>query len=118
MKNRIVISLILSLFLVVFSLASVSFGKEHSKNKGQSESANAAFVSASKEYKKEEEAENVPNEIKVLKASTNSVETMSVYNFVCGCVGADISPTYKEEAIKAQAVIAYTYVIWSLKNAD
>lgn len=118
MKNRIVISLILSLFLVVFSLASVSFGKEHSKNKGQSESANAAFVSASKEYKKEEESENVPNEIKVLKASTNSVETMSVYDYVCGCVGADISPTYKEEAIKAQAVIAYTYVIWSLKNAD
>lgn len=116
MKNRIIISLILSLFLVVFSLASVSFAKEHSKNKGQSEGAKAAFVSASKGN--EEKIEIVPNEIKVLKASSNSVVSMSVYDYVCGCVGADISPTYKEEAIKAQAVIAYTYVIWSLKNAD
>lgn len=116
MKNRIIISLILSVFLVVFSLAAVSIGKEYSsEKKNLSSTQTAAKVT---ENKTDENGRSVPNEIKVLCVSSNAVKSMSVYDYVCGSVSSDISPSYKEEAIKAQAVIAYTYVMWSLENAD
>lgn len=47
--------------------------------------------------------------MKVLRASSNRVETMSDLEYVIGAVSAEMPPTYHTEALKAQAAACYTF---------
>lgn len=60
--------------------------------------------------------------MKVLRASSNRVETMSDLEYVIGAVSAEMPPTYHTEALKAQAAACYTFALRSrneqLKKPD
>ncbi len=51
--------------------------------------------------------------MKVLRASSNRVETMSDLDYVIGAVSAEMPATYHTEALKAQAAACYTFAVRS-----
>ncbi len=76
---------------------------------------------------------NVPNidparedifnmQISVYKKSENRVETLDCYSYICGVVAAEMSPSFEAEALKAQTVAAFTYMLnkmnYVLDNPD
>ncbi len=56
--------------------------------------------------------------IKVLRTGSGKVVEKELIDYVKGAVSAEISPEYEKEAIKAQAIVCYTYALWLKKNAD
>jgi len=52
--------------------------------------------------------EDTPDVFKVLETDGNTVLTLSEQEYVFGVVACEMPPTYHEEALKAQAVAAYT----------
>lgn len=56
--------------------------------------------------------------IKVLRVNSGKIVEKEISDYVKGTVAAEISPEYEKEAIKAQAVVCYTYALWLKKNAD
>ena len=53
---------------------------------------------------------------KVLDANTGEIETVSAKDYVIGAVMAEMPSSYHEEALKAQAVAAFTYALRQQKN--
>ena len=56
--------------------------------------------------------------LKVLRTGSGKVIEKELSDYVTGAVAAEISPEYEKEAIKAQAVVCYTYALWLKKNAE
>ncbi len=56
---------------------------------------------------------NTEGTMKVLRASSNRVETMSDLDYVIGAVSAEMPATYHVEALKAQAAACYTFAVRS-----
>lgn len=52
--------------------------------------------------------------IKLLHTSDNKIEEVKLDEYLCGVVSAEIPVQYNEEAIKAQAVVARTYTIYTI----
>lgn len=56
--------------------------------------------------------------VKVFRTTSGKVVEKELSDYVKGAVSAEISPEYEKEAIKAQAVVCYTYALWLKRNAD
>lgn len=54
-------------------------------------------------------------DIAVLRASSGKVENIDLTDYVIGCVASEMPSSYGEEALKAQAVVSYTYALY-LRN--
>lgn len=54
--------------------------------------------------------------IKVYKASENKIEKMDMEEYLYGVVSSEMPSTFDEEALKAQAIAARTYVIYKIEN--
>lgn len=67
---------------------------------------------------KEEKENQATETVRVLRTSSGKVVEKELSDYVKGAVSAEISPEYEKEAIKAQAVVCYTYALWLKKNAD
>ncbi len=83
------------------SIAEVSSQEPASSQPASSEPASQAPVSSA--------AETSAATFKILDSVKGEVFEVDDRTFVIGTVAAEISPTYHPEAIKAQAVAAYTY---------
>lgn len=56
--------------------------------------------------------------ISVLRVSSGKVENITVKEYVIGAVACEMPASFNEEALKAQAVASYTYMMWILGNSD
>lgn len=56
-------------------------------------------------------------QIKVYKSSSKNVEMINCYDYIVGVVMAEMPYTYNAEALKAQAVAAFTYTVNKMENA-
>ncbi len=56
--------------------------------------------------------------IKILRTGSGKIIEKEIFDYVKGAVCGEISPEYEKEAIKAQAIVCYTYALWLKKNAD
>lgn len=54
--------------------------------------------------------------ITVYNCSTNKTEKMDIETFLYGVVASEMSSDFSEEALKAQAVAARTYIIYKIEN--
>lgn len=54
--------------------------------------------------------------ISVYNSSTNKIEEMDIETFLYGVLSAEMSSDFSEEALKAQAVAARTYIIYKKEN--
>lgn len=50
-------------------------------------------------------------QITLYRTSSNTVETLSCYDYICGVVTGEMPASYNIEALKAQTVAAFTYMI-------
>ncbi len=56
--------------------------------------------------------------VKVMAKADGNIMTTSVEEYLVGCVASEMPATYHEEALKAQAVAAYTNLVRLRKNPD
>jgi stage II sporulation protein D len=59
------------------------------------------------------------NTVKLLYSDTNDIEEVNLEEYLCNVVSAEIPANFEEEAIKAQAIVARTYTIYTIiKNGE
>lgn len=114
-----VILLLTMLFVPLFSL----LGKEETKSVNVTEYNGR--TEERKTERKEEENQDAGNEdeIRVLRTSSGKIENVDMKTYVICCVASEMLPTYEKEALKAQAVVSYTYALYLMSeehndNAD
>lgn len=56
--------------------------------------------------------------VRVLQASSGNIITVDINEYLIGAVASEMPASFDEEALKAQAVACYTYLLWTRKNAD
>ncbi len=56
------------------------------------------------------------NTIKLLHTETNKIEEINLDTYLYGVVSAEMPASFEEEALKAQAVVARTYTIYTIIN--
>lgn len=97
MKIYIILTLIISLIMAVSPFTVLLFGNHNDYSQT--------------DYKDE-------STIKVMRVSSGKVVDLNLFDYVIGSVSAEIPASFNEEAIKAQAVVCYTYALWLKNNAD
>lgn len=116
MKLYSVISLVLLLTMLFVPLFSL-LGSEKTENVM---SEKILTTQAEKENKAEKtekkEAAGEKEKMRVLRVSTGKVEETDLREYVICCVSSEMLPTYEKEALKAQAVVSYTYALYFLNN--
>ncbi len=64
-------------------------------------------------------AVKTPEALKVLISETKEIKEMPIEDYLFGVVAGEMPALYESEALKAQAVCAYTFALWRQKeNAD
>ncbi len=63
------------------------------------------------------DTDTAPEMLKVLDTTTGQVEEISSFDYVVGAVCAQMPAAFEEEALKAQAVAAYTYAVRQREKA-
>lgn len=58
------------------------------------------------------------NTVKLLHTETNQIEEVSLDDYLCNVVSAEMPASYEVEALKAQAVVARTYTIYQAINSE
>ncbi|MBQ8029223.1 MAG: stage II sporulation protein D [Clostridia bacterium] len=107
MKPRLIICCFLTLYLLLIPLVFNNVLIKNDKT-DSTEKETTLAVETTEEIK----------ELSVFRESKNETLKISTNEYIYGCVSAEISPSFKEEAIKAQAVLCYTYTLWMIENAD
>ena len=54
--------------------------------------------------------------IRLLHAKTGEVEELNIDDYLLGVVSAEMPANFEEEALKAQAVVARTYTVYTIQN--
>ncbi len=62
--------------------------------------------------------ENSEPTVKVMATASGNIITASERDYLIGCVACEMPPSYDSEALKAQAVAAYTNLVRLKKNPD
>ena len=88
---------------------------------GKNEVSNSIDAGTKKIVQKEdkdpyEKVDKTSPTISVYNSSTNKTEEMDIETFLYGVLSAEMSSDFSEEALKAQAVAARTYIIYKKEN--
>ena len=110
MKKILWMSLILyfSMLLIPFSTLG--------KGTGKAIETITPMPLTSEEIKKVEKTEEVTDYFRVYNHETKKVVKMKSEDYIFGVVSAEMPALYETEALKAQAVAAYTYACFNRKN--
>lgn len=110
MKTNLILTLILTAFLLFFPFVVFAVNNSYSEDTSQSDST---------ETKLSEETETINDEtVSVLSVSTGKVTEVSLFDYLVGTVSAEMPASYHEEALKAQTVACYTYLRWLKENSE
>ena len=115
MKSYIMAAIIFSVMLLTIPAIPLMSGKtiEVQAEVSVSESSEQE----KKETEKEEKTEIKYDVLKILDITTGKVEEISAFDYVVGAVSAEMPATFESEALKAQAVAAYTYAVRQAEKA-
>lgn len=75
-------------------------------------------ASQSASTRTEKEKIETGGEISVLRVSSGKVETVDITDYVVCCVASEMPASYSLEALKAQAVVSYTYALFLRGKGD
>ncbi len=85
------------------------------------------FISLSNSSETKETEQNITetaiekeknDSVKVLQVSSGKVLEIDSFDYIVGVVAAEMPALFEKEALKAQAVASYTYLLWLKENAD
>lgn len=121
MKIYAVLSVILTLFMLLFPVITVSIKNTDNVDTIQSTSISQQETTNGREDSTEEETQNANSDktgetINVLRVNSGKVTSVSTRDYIIGAVASEISPLCEKEAIKAQAVACYTYAKYKKEN--
>ena len=108
MKLYFILTSVICLIMAVFPLCSVTLSKTLIKDKTET---TTAIQATDKNYI------SVDN-VSVFMLSANKTVDMSLYDYLIGAVAAEMPASFHSEALKAQAVACYSYILWLKENAD
>lgn len=111
MKKPVIFVLVLLLAMIVVPVAALDLSEFSTKN------VKNTFSTPIFEKNGEPNAEN-SDTVKVMAKADGNIMTASVTEYLVGCVASEMPATYHEEALKAQAVAAYTNLVRLRKNPD
>ena len=104
MKLYLIITSVICLIMVLFPLCCVTL----SKNTAEDFEQTTVNITETK----------VTDSITVFMVSTDKTVNMSVTDYLIGAVAAEMPASFHSEALKAQAVACYSYMLWLKENAD
>lgn len=109
MKTYGILCFVLALAMFVSPLASFDFSRFSAENVRE----NLHLFSESRS----DGAEN-GDTVRVLQAASGNVTEVGTQEYLVGCLACEMPPSYAEEALKAQAVAAYTNLMRLKENPD
>lgn len=118
MKKYLAVSLILFISMLVCPLAALNLG-DFSLDNIRQRLAESKNSSASADLSDAEASDTeAPETVKVMASASGEISEMSIREYLIGCVAAEMPASYETEALKAQAVAAYTNLVRLKKNPD
>jgi stage II sporulation protein D len=93
--------------MVIFPLCCVSIDKALNKD-----SEGATIIT------EENSPETADNTVSVFMISADKTVDMPLSDYLVGAVAAEMPASFHSEALKAQAVASYSYMLWLKENAD
>ena len=109
MKTYGILCFILAIAMFVSPLASFDFSQFSAENVKEN------LHLFSENQKKTEENKDT---VRVLQAASGNVTEVGTVEYLVGCLACEMPPSYADEALKAQAVAAYTNLIRLKENPD
>ena len=119
MKKFFAISLILFVSMLVCPLAALDLGDFSFENVRRK-----IAVSLQEDVSEEgvetvsESSAEAPETVKVMASVSGEINEVELREYLIGCVACEMPPTYETEALKAQAVAAYTNLVRLKKSPD
>lgn len=120
MRSYVTAAIIFAALLLTVPAAplAVSSVGDSREKKIETSETKASEVTESESKSTERAETDIKNEsFKVLDITTGKVEEISAFDYVVGAVCAEMPATFEPEALKAQAVAAYTYAIRQREKA-
>lgn len=114
MKKLFVLSLTVFVAMLVCPLTALDFGDFSLKNVREK----LAVSLQSEEVSEVSEEVHQPETVKVMATISGEVNEVDLREYLIGCVACEMPPTYETEALKAQAVAAYTNLVRLKENPD
>lgn len=114
MKVFAILCLITTVIMTITPLTAVSGRKGETAATTQTEETSTDEKTT--EAETTTEAPEAPEEIDVLAVASGNVIKMDFVDYIIGVVAGEMPASYHEEALKAQAVAAYTYAIKTIYN--
>lgn len=118
MRNKLIMLVAVFLAMVIVPVAALDFSQfsfdrakstlSKARNEGETEKSTEKIS----DTKENEET------VKVMAAASGNIISMTELEYVIGCVSSEVPATYHEEALKAQAVAAYTNLIRLKQKPD
>lgn len=102
---RKILKYIICFILIVFIVPALLTKKDRKNSIMTSESLENSDIKLN-DYKK----------IKLFHTKTNEIEEVSLEEYICNVVSAEMPADYENEALKAQAIVARTYTIYQVEN--
>lgn len=108
--------LYLSTFILIFFILPALFTKRKTAPTAEEVVNNTIAKSDSNTKIDNLYAYNKYETIKLLHTKTGEVEEVSLDEYLCNVVSAEMPATFEKEALKAQAIVARTYTIYKINN--
>ncbi|WML41590.1 stage II sporulation protein D [Neobacillus sp. OS1-2] len=111
-------SLLIALTLIIPAVLVLPFSGEHQASGKLGEDLTKKGGSQTKEANATPQATDPAVEVAVFRSAKSKIETVQLENYLVGVVAAEMNADFKEEALKAQALAARTYIVNRLVNKD
>ncbi len=118
MKSYITAAAVFSVLLLTVPAVPLAIGKTAQVQAEATISESASQEETTAEKAKEKKTEPKYKTLKLLDITTGKVEEISAFDYVVGAVCAEMPATFEPEALKAQAVAAYTYAVRQAEKAE
>ena len=109
MKTYLLLTAVICAILVLFPLCALTV----------SQSFNTQPSTKTTQVKATEKAEEKKSStVSVFVMSANKIIDIETFDYIVGAVAAEMPASYEDEALKAQAVACYSYMLWVKENSD
>lgn len=110
-------------YFILFIFICFIFPAILTNNRQNNKSKQASVFQDAKENSGTEKNELVENynyknygTVKLLHTKTGKIEEVSIDDYLCNVVSAEMPASFEQEALKAQAIVARTYTIYKINN--
>ena len=103
MKLYLILTSVICIIMLLFPLCCVMISKNQTETTNPIETTQESATS---------------DTLSVLMVSADKIVDMTVSDYLTGAVAAEMPASFHTEALKAQAVACYSYMLWLKENAD